>query len=500
MRPTELLIDLDRFSPIPLQTQIFERLRAMVLNGQLAPGTRLPATRGLAHSLAIGRNTALLAYERLASEGYVVPDRGGGTKVAAVFADQFQYKGPHATKFEPAKTDGVRAPLSQRGLDVLAARGTAREPGFLPFAPGQPSVDEFPLGIWNRLLAEAALRPSLDRLGYAHVSGWAPLRQAIAAQVRAARNVYADADQVIVTTGTQGALSLVAHLLCERGDTAWLEDPGYLGARAAFTAAGLTVQAVPVDGFGLDPNAVPQSPRPNLIYVTPSHQFPTGATLSLARRLALLDLAARQNCFIIEDDYDSEFRFSGRPLSSLQGLAVEQGGAKAQVIYIGTFAKTLFPGMRIGFVIVPKILAQAFGDALRVFGLIPSIQHQIALAQFIADGHYAAHVRRMRLIYQRRLGLLMAALQQHMPTWCPPQAPDGGMQLALVLPPSCDDVALAAQGEAHGLTLVPLSRLSLNPIGPKGLHLGFAAVPEPAIGPAVAKLAALIKSSLGPAA
>jgi GntR family transcriptional regulator/MocR family aminotransferase len=348
-------------------------------------------------------------------------------------------------------------------------------------------------------MADAIRLSRPDDLNYGHVAGWPDLRSAIAAQVQAARGVVADPDQVIITTGTQAGLVLAVQLLTQTGDDVWLEDPGYLGARAAFAGAGCRINAVPVDDQGLNIDAgLNLSSSPKLIYVTPSHQFPMGVTLSLARRLRLVDEPALADAVILEDDYDSEFRFSGRPLSSLQGLAVERQGNGARVIYLGTFAKTLFPALRIGFLIVPKGLIDAFTRGVRAMGLAPHIQAQMALARFIADGHYASHIRRMRLIYQRRQAMTLDALKAHFGQAALEIIPDGGMQLPLALDLPQGDLWLKAAGDQAGLSLSPLSRLYLSAPATTGLHLGYGAVADHDIAHHIKRLSALVGRGYAP--
>ncbi len=492
MRNAEVLLDLDRKSAKPLQVQLFDALRAMVLDGRLQPGMRLPSTRHLAQSLGLGRNTITAAYERLAAEGYVQPARGGGTRVSAVVPDQFLTVRPTMSKSQRADP-AVAHLLSVRGRVMLNARGRVPALGMpTAFIAGQPSTEIFPTDLWAKLLAGAARRLRASDLGYGHVAGWPELRQAILAQVGAARHVIASPEQVIVTTGTQASLALAAFILTEPGDTVWMEDPGYLGARGAFTSAGNRIIGVPVDANGLDISRVcPDAGVPKLIYITPSHQFPTGVTLGLTRRLGLLAQASQSGAYILEDDYDSEFRFQGRPLSSLQGLALERQGDQARVIYIGTFAKTLFPALRIGFLIVPKGLGPAFSAAARNFGVLPPIQIQAALADFLASGAYAAHIRRMRLIYKRRQEILLSALHKYFPGQRPVTPPEGGMQLAFSPHISTDYAGLPEKGSARGLTLNLLARLYLDPTGPEtnGLHLGFGSVADEMIEPSVRILA-----------
>jgi GntR family transcriptional regulator/MocR family aminotransferase len=498
MRPSDLFIPLDRDGGKSLQDQVFDAIRQMVLAGRLAPGTRLPASRTLAGNLRVGRNTIIAAYERLAAEGYVHTASGGGTRIAELTPDHvMRFSGKDV---ELGKINDAALAPSPRGRDLLVTRGDlpmAERPA--AFAPGQPAIDAFPKTLWARLMADAIRLSRADDLNYGHVAGWPDLRSAVAAQVQAARGVAADPDQVIITTGTQAGLVLAVQLLTQAGDDVWLEDPGYLGARAAFAGAGCAIKAVPVDDQGLNIDVgLKLSSKPKLIYVTPSHQFPKGVTLSLARRLRLIDEPSLADTVILEDDYDSEFRFSGRPLSSLQGLAVDRAGAGARVIYLGTFAKTLFPALRIGFLIVPKGLIDAFTRGVRAMGVAPPIQAQMALARFIADGHYASHIRRMRLIYQRRQAITLDAIKTYFGQASLDTIPDGGMQLPLGLDLPQGDNWLKAAGEQAGLSLSPLSRLRLSVGGMTGLHLGYGAVADHDIAAQIKRLSALVERGRAP--
>jgi len=485
-------IALDVRAATPLYRQLYDALREAILEGLLVPGARLPSSRLLARELAVSRNTVLTAYEQLAAEGYLEGCRGAGTVVAATLPDNLLEIARCARRAGPTASETVTRQLSKRGAALSATQrattGYATGEG-RPFQHGLPAIEDFPAMLFSRLLARHARATRSALFGYETGVGVEKLREAIATYVGAARGVHCTRDQVIVTTGAQGALDLAARMLLDPGDAVWIEDPGYLGARGAFAGAGASLVPVPVDGEGLDvPAGIHRHATPRLIYVTPSHQFPLGATLSLPRRLALLDHARACGASIIEDDYDSEYRYQGRPVSSLQGLDRAQ-----TVIYMGTLAKTLFPGIRLGYLIVPEGLVDAFAAAIRVTGHVPPAVVQAALADFITEGHYGAHVRRMRTLYASRRACLLAELEGDLAPWLRVAPGEGGLQFAAFLPDGADDAAIAYAATAAGLIVSPLSLYRLEADRP-GLYLGYAAIPEPALKRGAQSLAAVLRS------
>ncbi|MBO0816719.1 MAG: PLP-dependent aminotransferase family protein, partial [Actinobacteria bacterium] len=338
-----------------------------------------------------------------------------------------------------------------------------------------------------------ARRSADSLLRYQHPAGYVPLREAIAAYVGLARGVRCTPEQVLVVAGAQAGLSLAARLLLDPGDEAWLEDPGYYGARGAIIAAGAVPVPVPVDGSGLDLAAGQRrAPRARIAYVTPSHQFPLGVTMSLPRRLALLEWAREADAYVVEDDYDSEYRYQGDPLPSLQGL--DPGG---RVVYVGSFSKVLFPALRVGYVIVPGELADAFAAGHRFAAIhVPSLE-QAALTDFISDGHLARHIRRMRALYAAREAALAEAIERELGGMLSVTPPHAGLHLIGWLPDGTSDELAAARAAAHGVDAQPLSAHALRP-GRPGLLLGHAATPEPEIIAGVRRLAASLPAP-GPA-
>jgi GntR family transcriptional regulator / MocR family aminotransferase len=481
-------IALDAASPVPLHRQLYERLRAAILAGQLAPGTRLPSTRSLAAELGVSRTTALAAYEQLGDEGYLDGRVGAGTTVAALSEP--------APVPPPGPAPSSRPALSARGAALAGTpwrlRPAGARPGGRPqaFQLGVPALDAFPRQVWARTLTRRARHSLGGLLGYQDPAGYRPLREAIAAYLGMARGVRCTPERVLVVGGAQAGLNLAARLLLDPGDPVWVEDPGYYGARGALVGAGARQVPVPLDADGLDVDGGQRrEPGARLAYVTPSHQFPLGVTMSLPRRLALLAWAERAGAFVLEDDYDSEYRYVGRPLPALQGL--DRAG---RVIYVGSFSKVLFPALRIGYLVVPDDLVDAFTAAQR-FGEIhvPALE-QAALADFIADGHLGRHVRRMRALYAARGRALVRAVHREAGEALEVRSAHAGLHLVGWLPPGADDRAAAARAAAHGVEAQPLSAHALQPPVRGGLLLGYAAVPEPEIERAAARLAVALRA------
>ncbi|KAB7739540.1 aminotransferase class I/II-fold pyridoxal phosphate-dependent enzyme [Parvibaculum sedimenti] len=482
------LLAVDPQADTPLYRQLYDALRGAILEGRLTAGGRLPSSRRLAADLGVGRNTVLSAYEQLAAEGYLEGQIGAGTRIASSLPDNLLEVGGSAARGPDQTAPANPNRLSRRGETVAAIRrpGIGYERGQArAFQHGLPAVDQFPAALWSRLLGRRTRDPRNGLFGYETGAGYAPLREAIAAHAGAARGVICTPDQVIVTTGAQAALDLASRMLIDPEDAVWIEEPGYLGARAALLGAGARLMPVPVDGEGLDVAAgIALEPAPRLIYVTPSHQYPLGVTLSLPRRLALLDFARRADAWVIEDDYDSEYRYAGRPLASLQGL-----DRATRVLYMGTFSKTLFPGLKVGYLIVPDALVDAFRAAIRLTGHVPAPIIQAALAEFIGEGHFGAHVRRMRTIYAARRAALIDAAERELVAFLELTPCDGGMQLVGCLRDGLDDRHASALAAAANIHVAPLAPYYLGKPSLSGLHMGFAGIPEAQIARSAKRLA-----------
>ena len=360
------------------------------------------------------------------------------------------------------------------------------------FTPGVPEVRLFPTAVWNRLHARAWAQAAPRQLSYATGAGEPALREVVAEYLQGTRGVVCDASQIVITSGIHQSLHLLAQLLCDVGDAVWLEDPGYWGARSIFRAHGLELVPVPVDVDGLAPTPPQLRRPPRMIMVSPSHQYPTGALMSHGRRMQLLDYAAARRCWVLEDDYDSEFRYRSRPLPALQGL-----DRHGRVIYLGTFSKTLFPSLRLAYAVLPPELVEPFTRLLGELFREGQSMQQAVLASFLAEGHYARHIRRLRLVYAARHDALVRAIERELgPAW-PVLGGDAGLHLLLGLPPGCDDAALATAIQARGVTTRPLSLYHLSRRGAaRGLLLGYGAVDDERIAGAFAVVAAEVRQAV----
>ena len=473
----------DRRAAEPSHRQLYRILQAGIRDAVLAAGTRLPPTRTLALALGIARNTVVHVYEQLALEGYVQAGVGRGTFVAAV-APRLVARGAAA---RPAR----RALLSRRGTQLIDEAGAAPLQ-WGAFTPGVPEVRLFPAAVWNRLHARVWRAATPQQLSYATGAGEPALRDAIATYLQGTRGVACTPEQVVITSGTQQSLHLIAQLLADPGEAVWLEDPGYWGARSVFRALGLKLVPVNVDAEGLAPTSQQLREPPRAMFVSPSHQYPSGALMSHGRRRQLLEYAAVHGVWVVEDDYDSEFRYGARPLPALQGLD-EHG----RVIYLGTFSKTLFPALRLAYLVLPPDLVEPFARALNELYREGQTLQQAVLARFIAEGHYASHIRKMRAVYSARHDALIASIAHHFGEALPIIGGDAGLHLVLGLPPHLDDRAMV-QSIAHaGVTTRPLSLYQMRG-GPRerGLLLGYGAVREDEIAANFARLARVVRAAL----
>ncbi len=464
-----LSLSLDRKSPVALHRQLYDKLRKEILAGNLKARTRLPSTRDFAAEMGVSRNTVLNAFNQLLAEGYVEGHIGSGTYVSRVLPDEMlEVRGNgRADSFRSV----ARRPLSKRGEIIRQTVVTvARTSGLpRPFRSGVPSLEAFPLRVWQRLTARH-WRASPDKLmRYGEPAGYLPLRAAIASYLGAVRAVHCTTEQVIIVAGSQQGLDVTTRMLLDPGDAAWIEEPGYHGARAALLASGAKLIPVPVDREGLNVEAgIKRARHARLAYVTPSHQFPLGATMSLARRLALLKWAASARAWILEDDYDSEFRYRGRPLASLQGLDGE-----GRVIYIGTFSKVLFPSLRIGYIVAPPDLVDAFIKARAVVTHTSSLMEQAVVADFINEGHFARHIRTMRALYAELQGVVVREAKKELVGLLHLQPDEAGMDLIGWLPTGVNEEAALRGAAAKGVEVTALSAYSIERPKQGALRLGY---------------------------
>jgi GntR family transcriptional regulator/MocR family aminotransferase len=463
----------DRSSPVALQQQLYQKLRGLIEARVLPHGTLLPSTRALAQDLGIGRNTVIAAYDQLELEGFLLLRPGAPPRVREL--PDIAPPGPHS--------GGQPSPrLSERGAILSSQPFHHCEPGVTAFHPGLPDPDEFPFNTWARLLTRRAKLARSDLFGTYFITGYPDLREAIARYLTASRGVVCDPDQVVVTNGAQSAFDLLARLLLDPGDTVWMEEPGYYGAASAFVAAGARLAPLYVDdsGWRLDPPPEP----PRAIFVTPSCHHPLGLTMSMGQRLDLIRLSERWGSWIVEDDYDSEYRFQGQPIPALQGVT---GGDRT--IFVGTFAKILFPAMRLGYVVVPKPLLAPVKAALSTTGQFAPLLTQAALADFLGEGHLTRHLRRMRRLYAQRRETFMPAFEAALGEHLRLRRTDTGIQLVATFRRPVDDRRFAAAAGEAGVNVSPFSLQFRHGGGVPGLVLGFAAAGDKALRRGLVRLA-----------
>ena len=439
---------------IPIYLQLTARYRDAITQGKLGPGDRVPSVRSLASELGVARGTVEMAYQMLVNEGYLVARGAAGTVVSPRLG---QITGPGQAMVATAA-----APVSQHG------RAAGAE--VLPFQLGVPALDAFPRKAWARLAGRAQRTLEASAMTYPDPAGHIPLRRAIATYLGLARGIACSWEQVFVTPGYRGALGLIRQTLLQAGDLGWHEDPGYVFARQYMERAGLRLAPVPVDEEGLDIDlGRREAGDARFVMVTPTHQSPTGVALSLPRRLALLEWAEGAGAWIIEDDYDSEFRYHGRPLPALKSL--DRSG---RVLYTGTFSKVLFPGLRLAYLVVPAAQVDAFRDTVEHLPGPGSIVLQSTVAEFMEQGHFGRHLRKMRTLYAARRGYLVEAVERIAGERLRIGAQAGGIQLLAQLDARADDSALAAAARKSGLAIEALGDWRMGPSREKGLLMGFA--------------------------
>ncbi|TCW85007.1 DNA-binding protein [Burkholderia sp. SRS-46] len=474
-----------------LTGQIYRQLRTAIVDGRLAGGARLPSTRDLATQLGVSRKTTLDAFEQLVAEGYLRTRRGDGTFVADGLA-----RVPHGPAAQtpaivaqavPDAAPDIRAVWAELP-DALAMPGPLPGPGF-DFRGGVTDKALFPFDAWRRCLHHALRLQARGPGQYHEPAGDQQLRLAIARYVAFSRAVACNWQDVIVTQGAQQALDVLARVVVRPGDVVAVEDPGYPPARAAFASLGATVAGVPVDAHGIVVDRLPDDAR--LVYVTPSHQFPLGMPMSLERRVALLEWAQRRRAVVIEDDYDGEFRFEGRPMESLKSL--DRAGL---VAYVGTFSKTIFPELRIGYAIPPRALHAVLCKAKQVIDWHTCTLTQAALARFMLDGDFARHLRRAQKHYDARRKVLLAHLRGGLAPWLDAIVPAAGIHLAARLRPGLDEAALVDAARAHDLGLYGIAAFHVDAPREAGLLFGYGGIDATRIDTALARLAALLRAGL----
>ena len=471
------LIPFEPNSGIPFYKQIYDGYRTAILSGQLRPGQRLPSTRTLAVELGISRLPVVNAFEQLLHEGYVDGKSGAGTYVKDTIPDEFA------------------RPVLERRLELkkpLEPADTLEEI-VGPFRVSLPALDQFPNKIWSRLVSRHAKNLSVELMTYGDPSGYLPLREAIAQYLNTSRAVRCQADQILIVSGSQMALHICARALLKPGDAVCIEDPAYPGARDALRSTGATLLPISLDEQGININRIAlQSKRARAVYVTPSHQYPLGLTMTASRRLELLDWARRNRSWIIEDDYDSEYRYTSRPVGSLQGM-----DTASRVIYIGTFSRVVFPSLRLGYVVVPSELFNEFRSLRETLDIFSPTLYQLVLTDFLQEGHFSRHLRRMRVTYLDRRNAFLKALSDHLGKFLIPYNTDAGLHLSAFLPVGVDDREIVRKAGEHGVSATALSTCYARKHSRSGLILGFGGANERRIRAAAQTLAKVIRSVAG---
>jgi GntR family transcriptional regulator/MocR family aminotransferase len=496
---------LDPSSTLPLYKQLYEKIRTGILEGKFSKGQRLPGTRSLAAELRVSRNTVTLAFEQLLIEGYITGQIGSGTYVSEIPDNFFdpsrkkfnawerKNKGEYGigkllekVEYPQKETERILPDLSKVSEKVhplihkLKNQAVSAElisryrelDEIKPFQNGIPSFSEFPYKAWQRLIGQTIQALPNLHLGYGEAAGYKALREAIAGYLGKFRAVNCTGDQILIINGTQQGLDLISRVLLAPGSGVWLEDPGYPGARGSMIFADTHIHPCPVDKEGIDLEySIKHNPKPDLIFTTPSHQFPLGHVMSIARRLHLLQFAGKNSCWIIEDDYDSEFRYSGAPLPSLQGLDQFK-----RVLYLGTFSKVLFPGLRIGYLVLPdKQMRDLFATAKSLTDRQNPIFEQIVLSRFIEEGYFTKHLRKMRMLYKSLQEFLISEINRELKGTVKPEPSHGGMHIITWLSKKSNDKKISEECIKNGIIVRPLSEYSIRFSQNPGLLLGYTA-------------------------
>lgn len=490
----ESIVELDRSSSESLYSQLYADLRTAIVNGELPRGTRLPATRVLAQQIDISRNTVIKAFDQLRSEGYLNSQVGSGTYISERL---------------PERHTHVRHPASHRDYSLHVPDLSTQTPKLseqaeqladctlsllddpveqTAFRPGVPALDAFPIEKWSKLASRRWRALPANQLVYGDPAGFPPLREAVAEYLRTARGARCETEQVLIVTGVQQAFSLVSRVLLNCGDAVCMEDPGFPKMRGAFAAVGAEICSVPVDEEGFDLSSVNWEPPPRMIGITPSHQYPMGTTMSLQRRLDLLEWSSSNDVWILEDDYDSEFRFAGQPIAALQGM-----DNHGRVLYTGTFSKVLFPALRLGYLVVPPNLVKPMTKMRTVSDRCPPRVGQMILTDFITEGHFEEHIRQMRTLYAARQAALLDAIEHELSSFIDINPSNAGLHLVGRLPEGVDDRTVSNRLAEEGIIALPLSFYAERPLERGGLLLGYAALSEDEIRRNVRRMADILE-------
>ena len=479
------VIAIDRDEDKPLHRQVYDGYREAILRGDLVPGQKIPSSRELACEIQVSRFPVLHAYAQLLAEGYIESQIGSGTFVSSTLPEQMM-SSDHRTSYSEQVPSGYR-PVAKRNLLYPKFQRDSHLRGWGAFGLHQPSFDQFPFQIWSGRVNRHSRNPCSSSLQRIDPMGSLRFRQEICHYLRTARSAKCDPDQVMVVSGSQQALDITARVLLDPGDSVLVEEPGYHLERALLEAAGCHLKLVPVDEQGMDIAKATRCTGAKAAFVTPSHQFPLGSTMSATRRLHLLNWAQSTGAWIIEDDYDSEFRFDSKPIASLQGLDVN-----ARVIYIGTFSKMLLPSLRMGYVVIPRDLVKLFEAVRFAADIFPPYLIQEVLADFMELGHLGRYIRRMRQIYGERRKVLIGSIQAEFGNFFTVHGSSAGMHVSVTLPDGFNDVDISIRAAKERLLLFPLSRYYAGKKPRNGFVLGFGSTSTDQIPGAVKRMRALV--------
>ncbi|EKT63051.1 PLP-dependent aminotransferase family protein [Providencia burhodogranariea] len=457
-----------------IKESVYHTIRNAILDGRLTAGIKLPSSRDLAEMMSISRNSVIAGFERLTDEGYLITKQGSGTYVSTTVPDELVRLISKTYHIEPPQ-------YSELNLNPVIARLTPLWENSRPntdkqamFNIGIGCIDQFPHDLWGRLLGRVWRKSKYEITHYNHSNGYPPLKKILVDYVRSTRGVNCHEEQIIIVNGTQQAINLAVNVLLKKGSSVWLDDPGYDSARAVLTASGVNIAPIPADDEGMDiAYAAEHYPDAKLIYTAPSHQFPLGTTLSLPRRLALLEWAQQNEAWIFEDDYNSEFRYLSKPIQALQGLDTHQ-----RVIYAGTFSKMMYPGFRLGFLIVPKALIEPFTMMKYYSDSRSGYLEQAALAQFIQEGHYARHVRKIRKTCYLRQNALIEAINRYLPHIFQTEQTDSGIHAVCWIKSGYNQESILSACHNLGFGAQALSRYCINNQNNNAILFGYAAHSE----------------------
>jgi GntR family transcriptional regulator/MocR family aminotransferase len=481
-------IVVDRNASTPLHKQIYDGYRAAILSGDLSPGQKVPSSRDLTSALSVSRFPVLNAYAQLLAEGYLESRVGAGTFVSTSLPEQLMSVRQSSDSAEPAMS-GPR-PVASRSSLYPQFPFSPRLRGWGSFGVHQPALDQFPFKIWSNLVVRHTRNPHASAIHHVDPRGSEHFRTAICNYLRTARGVKCDPDQVMVVSGSQQAIDITSRALLDPGNAVWVEEPGYSLQQIVLNAAGCRMVPIPVDEEGLNVNlGIKRAPKARAAFVTPSHQYPLGSTMGASRRIQLLNWAQSAGAWIVEDDYDSEYRYESLPVPSLHGLDMN-----SRVIYIGTFSKVLFPSLRLGYMVIPRDLVDRFVAIRFAMDIFPAYLYQEVLSDFINEGHFTRHIRKMRQIYQQRRTALIESLSLDFPAseGFEVHGAEAGMHLAMTLPVGFNDMEISARAALERLWLFPLSPSYQGEKPRHGFILGFGSTPPERIPQAVHQMRSLL--------